>query len=65
MTNQKLRELCIENNWFIWGSNEQYKKLFDYNYNGAFISQLAVMIRKLEEAEEEWQRVQEVCENEQ
>lgn len=77
MTNQKLRELCIENNWFTWGSNEQYKKLFDYNYNGAFISQLAVMIwicsdaeldditRKLEEAEEEWQRVQEVCENEQ
>lgn len=57
------------------GSNT--KKLFDYNYSGAFISQLAGMIwicsdaeldditKKLEEAEEEWQRVKERCENEQ
>ena len=77
MTNQKLRELCVQNEWFTYGSWEQYKKLFDYNYSGAFISQLAGMIwicsdaeldditKKLEEAEEEWQRVKERCENEQ
>lgn len=78
MTNQKLRELCIENNWFTSGDNEQYAKLFDYNYSGAFISQLACMIwicspyaeleditRKLEEAEEEHQKIREACENEQ
>ena len=31
MTSSELRKLCIENNWFTGGSNEQYEKMFEYN----------------------------------
>ena len=31
MTSYELRKLCIENNWFTGGSNEQYEKMFEYN----------------------------------
>ena len=77
MTNQKLRELCVNNNWFIDGSVEQYDKLFACNSEGVNIITLAYMIwlcsndylpdimHKLKEAEKEWQRVKERCENEQ
>lgn len=77
MSNSQLRRLCVVNDWFNCGTNEQYEKLFTYNEKGAFISQLAVMIwicsdaeldditRKLEEAEEEYQKIREACENEQ
>lgn len=77
MSNGQLRRLCIENDWFNWGTVEQYEKLFTYNEKGAFISQLAVMIwicsdaeldditRRLAEAEEKYQKIRETCENEQ
>ena len=34
MTNEALRKLCIENDWFTCGSNEQYEKLFILNADG-------------------------------
>lgn len=33
-TASALRQLCIKNNWFTCGSNEQYEKLFYANENG-------------------------------
>lgn len=77
MTNGQLRRLCVENDWFNCGTVEQYEKMLNYNEGGAFISQLAVMIwicsdeeldditRRLEEAEEKYQKIREACENEQ
>lgn len=31
MTTYKLRQLCIKNDWFTCGTNEQYEKIFMYN----------------------------------
>ena len=39
-----LRNLCIENNWFTGGSNDQYGKLFKIADNGATIHELAIII---------------------
>lgn len=39
-----LRQLCIKNNWFTCGSNEQYEKLFYANENGCPIKELATII---------------------
>lgn len=33
-TNGILRNLCIKNNWFTCGTNEQYEKLFYANEYG-------------------------------
>lgn len=45
MSNYKLREMCIENNWFTCGSNMQYDRLFKMNESGKFsISQIALVI---------------------
>ena len=43
-TNENLRSLCIKNNWFTEGSNEQYEKLFYANENGCPIEQIATII---------------------
>lgn len=43
-TTWKLRELCIENNWFTCGSIRQYDKLFYANENGCPIEEIATII---------------------
>lgn len=42
--NDKLRELCIKNNWFTCGSNSQYEKLFESNTNGFTPMEIATII---------------------
>lgn len=42
--NDKLRELCIKNNWFTCGSNSQYEKLFEGNINGFTPMEIATII---------------------
>lgn len=44
MTNERLRELCIENEWFTCGSNEEYEQLFYLNKNGTNTETLAAII---------------------
>ena len=43
-TNEDLRLLCIKNNWFTCGSNEQYEKLFRANEGLATIEEIATII---------------------
>ena len=43
--NDKLRELCIKNNWFTCGSNSQYEKLFQANKDRFTADQIATIIR--------------------
>lgn len=40
----KLRKLCIKNNWFTCGSNSQYDKLFEANTNGFTPTEIATII---------------------
>lgn len=40
----ELRLLCIKNDWFTAGSNEQYNKLFYANSNGCSIEEIATII---------------------
>lgn len=40
----KLRNICIEHDWFTCGSIEQYEKLFQANDIGAGIDELATII---------------------
>lgn len=40
----KLRELCINQNWFTCGTSVQYNKLFDMAAAGATIHDLALII---------------------
>lgn len=42
--NDKLRELCIKNNWFTCGSNSQYEKLFQANKDRFTADQIATII---------------------
>lgn len=42
--NGTLRQLCITNDWFTAGTNEQYAKLFELNEKGASIDTLATVI---------------------
>ena len=44
MSPTKLRSLCIKNNWFTYGCNEQYGRLFDRAREGANIEELATII---------------------
>lgn len=44
ITNEKLRQLCIENDWFTYGTNYQYEKLFYANEMGCPIDEIASMI---------------------
>lgn len=43
-TTAELRQLCIKNNWFTCGTNEQYDKLFYANENGCPIKEMATII---------------------
>ncbi len=40
----ELRALCIKNDWFDCGTNEQYDKLFYANENRASIEEIATII---------------------
>lgn len=40
----RLKDLCIENEWFTCGDCEQYSKLFYANENGATIAEIATII---------------------
>ena len=40
----RLRELCIENNWFTCGTIDQYEKLFELNREGIAITEIATII---------------------
>lgn len=40
----KLIELCVKNNWFTAGTNEQYEKLLDVCEKRANIGSLTAMI---------------------
>lgn len=66
ISNDDLRTLCIENDYFTCGTTEQYEKLFTANSLGASISDIALIIwlcsddvpkyeirEKLEEAQQE------------
>ncbi len=44
MSNEKLRSLCIKNNWFTCGTNSQYEKLFQLNEENAPAQDLALVI---------------------
>ena len=41
---EKLRELCIKNEWFTCGTNAQYDKLFQENKNESPIEEIALII---------------------
>lgn len=44
-SNEELRKLCIENDWFTSGTNEQYNKLFDCNSSEkASVEEIAAII---------------------
>lgn len=43
-TTWRLRDLCIDNNWFTCGSIGQYEKLFYANENGCPIEEIATII---------------------
>lgn len=43
-TPEVLRKLCIDNNWFSSGDNEQYHRLFYANENGFSIGEIATII---------------------
>jgi hypothetical protein len=43
-TPEKLRMLCIENDWFTCGSNRQYEKMFQANELLAPIEEIATII---------------------
>ena len=42
--NDQLRALCIKNNWFTCGTNDQYNKLFEGNINGFTPMEIATII---------------------
>lgn len=44
LSNDSLHQLCIDNGWFTYGSNEQYEKLFRRNNSGAKVNELATII---------------------
>ena len=39
-----IRSLCIQNNWFTHGTNEQYERLFNMAESGADVHTLAAII---------------------
>lgn len=50
-TQYNLRELCIKNDWFTAGTNDQYDKLFEANRNGMGIVEIAAIIWVCSDAE--------------
>lgn len=60
ITNEKLRSLCIKNNWFTEGTNTQYEKLFYMNDMGASNEQIATAIWLCSDAET-WCRRDIIC----
>ena len=41
---ERLRALCIKNNWFTCGTNRQYEKLFYANESRATLDEIATII---------------------
>lgn len=60
MSNHALRKLCIENNWFTFGDNDQYNKLFKLNKQGASVEELALVIWLCSD-DDEWNRTEIEC----
>lgn len=44
MTNEALRQLCIDYDWFTAGTSRQYDKLFKMNEQGCPVEELALII---------------------
>lgn len=44
MSSDTLYQLCNRYHWFNGGSNEQYRKLFELNRDGASLEELALVI---------------------
>lgn len=44
ISNEDLRNLCIQNGWFEGGTEEQYEKLFEANTSSASDEKLSIMI---------------------
>lgn len=53
ISNEDLRNLCIQNGWFEGGTEEQYEKLFEANTSGASDEKLSIMIYLCSDASQE------------
>lgn len=53
ISNEDLRNLCIQNGWFEGGTEEQYEKLFKANTSGASDEKLSIMIYLCSDASQE------------
>ena len=53
ISNENLRNLCIQNGWFEGGTEEQYEKLFEANTSGASDEKLSIMIYLCSDASQE------------
>ena len=53
VSNEDLRNLCIQNGWFEGGTEEQYEKLFEANTSGASDEKLSIMIYLCSDASQE------------
>lgn len=40
----ELHDLCVKNDWFVGGTDDQYSKLFEMARNGATTDELARII---------------------
>lgn len=43
-TPERLRSLCVKNNWFTCGTNEQYEKMFYANEHFCPLEEIATII---------------------
>jgi len=46
ITDDQIRRICIDNQFFTHGNNKEYQELFDMNFDGASILQLVYKITK-------------------
>ena len=53
ISNEDLRNLCIQNGWFEGGTEEQYEKIFEANTSGASDEKLSIMIYLCSDASQE------------
>lgn len=61
ISNEDLRNLCIQNGWFEGGTEEQYEKLFEANTSGASDEKLSIMIYLCSDTSQE--KILEVLQN--
>lgn len=53
----RLRSLCIDNNWFTCGSNEQYSKLFYANENNFSLCYIVTIIWVCSDYNHSWSSI--------